>query len=129
VSLPSLLLIQPLPSHSPYYILVPHLFASISAHTFSMRSLFSLASCLFCAVRSRRSPRRHMLTLYFASVQLPVTFQRKPRAWHSSRAATTSAQAVDGVLVGQVRMEVAGPTLLDFFGVEMGMHCNRVNLV
>lgn len=41
-----------------------------------------------------------MLTLYFASVQLPATFHMKPRAWHSSRAATTSAQSggVSGAL-------------------------------
>jgi len=74
-------------SHAP-----THLFASSSAHACLIFSLFSLAASRFSLVRSRRSPRRHMLTLYFASLQLPVTFHRKPRAWHSSRAATTSAQ-------------------------------------
>lgn len=33
-----------------------------------------------------------MLTLYFASVQPPKTLYMKPRAWHSSSMATTSAQ-------------------------------------
>jgi hypothetical protein len=41
-----------------------------------------------------------MFTLYLASVQFPVTFQRKPRAWHSSSAATTSAQP--GVVLAEV---------------------------
>lgn len=75
-----------------------HLFSSNSFHTFCIFSLFSLAASRFCFVRSSRRPRRHILTLYFASVQFPVTFQMKPRLWHSSRAATTSAQSVPWVL-------------------------------
>jgi hypothetical protein len=73
--------------------LCAHLFASNSAHTSLIFARFSLAASLFLAVRSSRCARKHMLTAYFASVQFPVTFQRKPRAWHSSSAATTSAQS------------------------------------
>jgi len=106
-------------SHAP-----THLFASSSAHACLIFSLFSLAASRFSLVRSRRSPRRHMLTLYFASLQLPVTFHRKPRAWHSSRAATTSAQPGDGV--SSVLVLLVGRwverTLLHLLGVEMGMH-------
>lgn len=80
----------------PIYTLIAHLFASSSAHTFSIFCRFSLATSRFLAVFSSRCARRHMFTLYFASVQFPVTFQRKPRAWHSSRAATTSAQSSKG---------------------------------
>lgn len=69
-----------------------YLSASSSAQTFLMCCLFSFAASRFCRVRSSRRPRRHMFTRYFASVQFPVTFHRKPRAWHSSSAATTSAQ-------------------------------------
>ena len=77
-----------------------HLFSSNSFHTFCIFSLFSLAASRFCFVRSSRRPRRHMLTLYFASVQFPVTFQMKPRLWHSSSAATTSAQSIPWMLEG-----------------------------
>lgn len=70
-----------------------HLLSSISFHTSFILSRFSFAAARFLAVRSSRCARRHMFTLCLASVQLPVTFQIKPRAWHSSRAATTSAQS------------------------------------
>lgn len=83
------------PTPENAYSVVPplHEFASISAHTFSMCFRFSLAASRFCRVRSSRCARKHMLTLYFASVQLPRTLWMKPRAWHSSRAAITSAQS------------------------------------
>ena len=71
-----------------------YLFSSSSFHTFLILSRFSLAASRFWRVRSSRMPRRHMLTLCLASVQLPVTFHRNPWAWHSSSAATTSAQSV-----------------------------------
>lgn len=115
-----------------------YLSASSSAHTFLICSLFSLAASRFCRVFSSRRPRRHMLTLYFASVQLPVTFHRKPRAWHSSSAATTSAQPA---CVSRVRGDSCGDsevwrvgrgrgrrTLLHFFGVQVRMHCGRAIL-
>jgi hypothetical protein len=85
---------SPVPIFLPSFIFRAHLLSSNSFHTFCILSLFSLAASRFCRVRSSRRPRRHMFTLYLASVQFPVTFQRKPRAWHSSRAATTSAQPV-----------------------------------
>jgi hypothetical protein len=100
-----------------------HLLASNSAHTFSIFSRFSFAASLFSRVFSSLCARRHMFTLYFASVQLPVTFQMKPRAWHSSRAATTSAQSIESVS-RWLRMSGFGcaHTFLHFLGVEMGMH-------
>ena len=90
----TLLDLFPSPSHA--FSQLNHLFASSSAHTVSILSRFSLAASRFSLVRSSLCARRHLLTWYFASVQLPVTFQRKPRAWHSSRAATTSAQSSRG---------------------------------
>lgn len=87
---------SPFPSllFSPLLAPFVYLFASNSAHTFLICSLFSLASSLFNRVRSNRCARRHIFTLYFASVQCPNTLCMKPRAWHSSSAAMTSAQSV-----------------------------------
>jgi hypothetical protein len=124
---------SPVPIFLPSFIFRAHLLSSNSFHTFCILSLFSLAASRFCRVRSSRRPRRHMFTLYLASVQFPVTFQRKPRAWHSSRAATTSAQPVvvsSWMWMWRVvgGLEEERRTLLDFFSVEMGMHIECMRL-
>ena len=65
--------------------------------SFQMASIFwrlALALARFSAVRLSRSARRHMLTSCFALLHMPRDFQRKPRAWHSSRAVMTSSHAV-----------------------------------
>jgi len=71
----------------------PHEFASISAHFSSIFALFTFACSRFSFVLFSRSARRHMLTLCFAVVHMPIDFQRNPRAWHSSSAVMTSSQS------------------------------------
>lgn len=66
----------------------------MSAHLASIFALFSLASSLFFSVLFKRSARRHIFTAFFALVHMPIDFQRKPLAWHSSKASMTSAQLV-----------------------------------
>lgn len=80
--------------------------------SFQMASIFwrlALALARFSAVRLSRSARRHMLTSCFALLHMPRDFQRKPRAWHSSRAVMTSSHAV----VHEVPLESC------VFGLEM----------
>lgn len=79
-------IILSLPSH--------HELASISAHIFFICSLFFFASSRFCAVRSNRSARKHLLTSRFVSLHIPIAFHIKPLAWHSSRAVMISSHPI-----------------------------------
>lgn len=71
----------------------PHEFASISAHFALISSFFIFACSRFFAVRRSLCARKHLLTAVFSLLHPPIAFQRKPRAWHSSRRAITSSQA------------------------------------
>lgn len=73
--------------------------SSISFHTLCILSFFSFAFSLFLAVLSSRSARKHLLTSRFAVLQPPVAFHKKPRAWHSSRAAITSSHPALGLVM------------------------------
>ena len=56
-------------------------------------SLLALAAALLSACVFTRSWRRHLFTSSLALLQPPVALNRNPLAWHSSRAAMTSAHA------------------------------------
>lgn len=71
-----------------------HEFCSISDHFSVIWILFSFAVSRFLLVLSSLSARRHLVTSRFAPLHMPVAFQRKPRAWHSSRIAINSSQPV-----------------------------------
>lgn len=76
------------------YSTLPASLSLSSAQIFSMRRRFSRAFSRLRFARSNRSAPRHLFTSRLMSLQLPRAFQRKPRAWHSSRAVMMASQSI-----------------------------------